>query len=159
MMLISWVVPVTFIVIVTSLWFNLKTPIATHAIIWLFLVLEFLLCAIVIFCFASMLRVVWKLERSTRILAKKSRFNHQVFFKIEERPADKMMAIVVGFFLFCYGLLLRCSVVYILNDHKPCSDLDCKIPILLLNSAVNPLVYAIFKRDIKNEFIRLLSKR
>ena len=106
-----------------------------------------------------MLRVVWKHERYARILAKQLRFNHQVFYKNQDRPAVKMMAIVVGLFLFCYGLSLRCSVVYILNDYKPCNDLEYKIPVVLLNSAVNPLVYAIFKRDIKNEFKRVLSKR
>ena len=108
MMLISWAVPITFIVIVTSLWFNLKT-IAINTIGWLCLVLEFSLCAIVILCFASMLRVVWKHEQYARILAKQLRFNHQVFYKNQDRPAVKMMAIVVGLFLFCYGLSLRCS--------------------------------------------------
>jgi len=159
MTLISWAVPVMFIVIVSSVWFNLKTHIAISAIGWLCLVLELPLCLLVIFCFASILRVVWKHERSARTLAKQLRFNHQVLFKTQEKPVIKMMAIVLGLFLFCYGLFLRCSFVYILNDHKPCSDLEYKIPIAVLNSAVNPLVYAIFKRDIKNEFKRLLFKR
>ena len=152
MMLISWAVPVTFIVIASSVWFNLKTHLAISAIGWLRLVLELPLCAVAIFCFASMLRVVWKHERSARTLAKQLRFNHQVFFKTQEKTAVKMMAIVVGLFLFCYGLFLRCSFVYILNDHKPCNDLEYTIPIVVLNSAVNPSVYPVFKRDVKNEF-------
>ena len=45
--------------------------------------------------------------------------------------------------------------MYIVNDNKPCNHLEYKLPIAVLNSAVNPLVYAIFKRDIKNEFKRL----
>ena len=49
MMIISWAVPVTFIVIVSSLWFNLKITIAINTIGWLGLVLELQLCASVIF--------------------------------------------------------------------------------------------------------------
>jgi len=99
-----------------------------------------------------MLRVVWKHERSARTLAKQLRFNHQVFFKTQEKTAVKMMTNVVGLSLFCYGLFLRCSFGYILNDHKPCNDLEYKIPIVVLNSAVNLLVYVVFKRDVKKEF-------
>ena len=32
-----------------------------------------------------------------------------------------------------------------------------KIPFLVLNSAINPLAYAFFKRDIKKEFKRLVG--
>ena len=78
--LISWWVAVTFIVIATSLWFNLKT-IAIHTIGWLCLVLEFLLCAIVIFWFASTLRVVLKHDRSARFLAKQLRFKYLRWIK------------------------------------------------------------------------------
>ena len=159
MMVISWAFPLTFVIIVSSLWLTLKTAIVNNTIGWLCLILELLLCAIVIFCFASMLRVVWRHERSARTLVKQLRFNHQAFFKTQEKPAVKMMAIVIALFVSCYGLFLRCSFVHILNDHKPCKDLEYKIPIAVLNSAVNPFVYATFKRDIKNEFKRLLHKR
>ena len=120
------------------------------------MLLELLLCAIVSFCFASMLGVVWKHERSARILAKQLRFNHQVLRKTEGKSAVKMMGIVLGLFLISYGIVLRCSFVYILNGDKPCNDLHYKVPILVLNSAINPLAYAIYKRDIKKEFRRLI---
>jgi len=69
-----------------------------------------------------------------------------------------MMAIVIGVFLVGYAIALRCSFVYILNGDKPCHDLQYKIPILVLNSVINPLSYAIFKRDIKKDFERLIYK-
>ncbi|CAH3133319.1 unnamed protein product [Pocillopora meandrina] len=37
---------------------------------------------------------------------------------------------------------------------KPCNDVYYKIPILVLNSAVNPLAYSFFKRDVKKEIKR-----
>ena len=69
-----------------------------------------------------------------------------------------MMAFVIGVFLLGYAIDLRCSFVYILNTDKPCNDRQYKLPILVLNSAVNALAYAMFKRDIKKEFQRLIYK-
>lgn len=157
MISLSWAIPVGFNVLVVSsrpLWF--KMPVIINIVGWFYTVFELLLSGIVIFCFASMLRVVCKHTRSSRTLAKQLRFNHRVFFKSQERSAVKMMAIVIGLFLVCYGVFLRCNFVFFFNDHKPCNDLQYKVPILVLNSAVNPLAYAIFKRDIKKEFKRLL---
>ena len=158
MILVSWIIPGIFSLLVSLLSLNLTMPIAVNIIGWLCLVLELSLCAVVIFCFASMLRVVWKHERSARILTKQLRFNHQLLRKTEGKSAVKMMAIVICVFLIVYGIALRCSFVHILNGDKPCNDRQYKVPILLLNSAINPLAYAIFKRDIKKEFKRLLFK-
>jgi len=158
MMLISWAIPIMFSVFVSLLWFNFKTPLSITIIGWFCLVLEVPFCSIVIFCFACMLRVVWKHERSARILAKQLRFNHQVWRKTEGKSAVKMMAIVLGLFLIKYGIALRCSFVHILDDNELCNDLHYKVPIVVLNSAINPLAYAIFKRDIKKQFKRILYK-
>ncbi|XP_073228523.1 uncharacterized protein [Porites lutea] len=45
----------------------------------------------------------------------------------------------------------------ILFHTTSCRDENYKIPFLVLNSAINPLVYAFFKRDIKKEFKRLVG--
>ena len=151
MILISWAVPITLSVFASLLWFNFKTPLSITIIAWFCFVLEVLLCGIVIFCFACMLRVVWKHKRSARILAKQLQFNHHVLGKTEGKSAVKMMAIVLGLFLISYGIALRCNFVLSLGSNKPCNDLQYKVPIVVLNSAINPLPYAIFKRDIKKE--------
>ena len=113
--------PVKFRVFVPLQWFNSKKALTTKMIGWLYTALELLFCAIVIFCFESMIRVVWKHERSGRILTKQLRFNHQVSRKTEGKSAVKMMAIVISLFLICYGIALRCSFVHILNGDKPCN--------------------------------------
>jgi len=82
-------------------------------------------------------------------LANQLWLNYPIFIKTHEKPAVKIMAIVLGLFLFCHGLFLRCCFVHILNDHRPCNDLEYKLPI-----AVNPLVYAILKRDIKETSLK-----
>ena len=160
MISLSWTFSVAFNVILSSLRYSSKTTsVRNIAVYWFYVVFELSLCGIVIFCFTSMLSVVCRHDRSARRLAKQVRFNHQTFFKTQDKSAFKMMAIVVCLFLVSYGLLLRCSFVLIFSDQKLSNDRHYKTPIVLLNSAVNPLAYAIFKRDIKKEFRRLISKR
>ena len=71
-----------------------------------------------------------------------------------------MMGLVIGVFLVCYGMYLRCSFLILFQTtitSSPCIDENYKIPVLVLNSAINPLAYAFFKRDIKKEFKRLVG--
>ena len=102
-------------------------------------------------------------DQSARTLAKQLRFNHQVTFKIhQDRSAVIMMGLVIGVFLVCYGMYLRCSFLILFQTSttitsSPCHDEHYKIPVLVLNSAINPLAYAFFKRDIKKEFKRLVG--
>ena len=79
-----------------------------------------------------------------------------------EKSAVIMMGIVIGVFLVCYGMYLRCGFRILFettgtSGSSPCKDENYKIPILVLNSAINPLAYAFFKRDIKKEFKRLVG--
>ena len=53
--------------------------------------------------------------------------------------------------------MMRCSFL-LLTDQK-CNDFLYKIPLEVINSGINPIAYAFFKRDIKQECKRLLFKR
>ena len=120
----------------------------------IFVCFELLPCAMLIFSFVSMLRVVCKHNKNALSLAKQLRFNHLVFVKTQEKSAVIMMGIVIGLFLLCYGIYLRCTFVLIFSAGQiPCND-QFKIPILVLNFAVNPLAYSFFKRDINKEIKR-----
>ena len=123
---------------------------------WIYIIFfEFLPCFVLVFCFASMLRVVYKHERAARILAKQLHFNHHFLFKSEEKSTVKIMAVVIGLFLLANSCSLRCSLVYLLYTEKtPCNDQEYKIPLIVLNSAINPVAYALLKRDIKEEVKR-----
>ena len=95
-------------------------------------------------------------DQSARTLARQLRFNRQVSFKTHrEKSAVIMMGIVIGVFLVCYGMYLRCG--FLLLSSSQCDNENYKIPILVLNSAINPLAYAFFKRDIKKELKRLVG--
>ena len=102
-----------------------------------------------------MLRVIWKHDRAARTFVKQLSFNHRVVFKAHERSAVKMMAVVINLFLLCYVVHLRCSFLSVLNVQTLCNDIEYKVPMLVLNSAVNPVAFAFFKRDIKKTLLRV----
>ena len=156
MVSLSWAIPVAIEAVYALYAFIFKTT-SLYRVCGYFVVLfiEFLPSVFLIFCFVSMLYVVCKHNRATRSLAKQLRFNHHVFFKTQEKSAVIMMGIVIGLFLLCYGIQLRCTFLRIFSaTEKPCSDQEFKIPILVLNSAVNPLAYSFFKRDINKNIKR-----
>ena len=158
----SWVLTVSYNVLTFILYIfyfeKIRVP-----FIWLTIILEFLPCVVLILCFVSIIFHVCRHDHSARTLAKQLRFNHQVSFKIHhERSAVIMMGLVIGVFLVCYGMYLRCSFLILFQTSttitsSPCHDENYKIPVLVLNSAINPLAYAFFKRDIKKEFKRLVG--
>ena len=152
----SWVLPLSFNVLKVTLYtFYFKTlpvPFIWPSIIFF----EFLPSAVLMLFFVSMIFHVHRHGRSARIVAEQLRFNHQMSFKIHhERSAVIVMGLVIGVFLVCYGMYLRCS--FTLFHTTSCNDENYKIPFLVLNSAINPLVYAFFKRDRKKEFKRLVG--
>ena len=107
-------------------------------------------CVVLILCFISMTFQVRKHNRSARIVAEQIRFNHRVCFKTHhEKSVVIMMGIVLGMFLVCYGMYLRCSFLLLFQPtitSSQCSDKMYKIPVVVLNWAINPLAYAFFKR-------------
>ena len=154
---LSWVLTVSYNVLESTLCIVLYQNHTCPFTIWVMtIVFEILPCAILILCFVSVVFHVRRHDRSARTLAKQLRFNHQMSFKIHhEKSAVIMMGLVIGVFLVCYGMYLRCS--FLLLSSLPCKDKNYKIPTLVLNSAINPLAYALFKRDIKKEFKRLVG--
>ena len=153
----SWALPVSYNALKDTLCIVLfQSNTSKCPLIWPTIISEFLPCVVLILCFVSMIFHVCRRDQSARTLAKQLRFNHQVSFKTHhEKPAIIMMGVVIGVFLFSYGIYLRCS--FLILSSSQCNDENYKIPFLVLNSAINPLAYAFFKRDIKKEFKRLVG--
>ena len=157
MIFVSWAIPVGFVI--TSLLFFLPAPVKWNFVNIFAMFWEIFSCCFLIFCFSSMILVVYKHDRSSATLAKQLRFNHRsLTVRSTDRSAVTMMAIVIVVFLVCYAIYLRCSLVSLLY-YPRCNDKVYKIPMLVLNSAINPWAYAFFKRDIKKEIIKKLICR
>ena len=158
MIFFSWAIPVVLDILPLCSLISSK-PVFSDIFIWLGIILfEFSSCLMLIFCVGSMVHIVLKHDRAARMLAYELRFNHRVPFKTREKATVKIMAIVVGLFLLCYGIYIRCTILAVVYSAK-CEDDEYKIPVLVLNSVVNPFVYALLKRDIKKEFKKMTFKR
>ena len=153
---LSWALPVGYTTLRHTLCIVLFQKNKACPFLWLIIIPLFLICVVLIVCFVSMIFHVCRHDQAARTLAKQLRFNHQVSFKTHrEKSAVIMMGIVIGVFLVCHGMYLRCAFLRLSSSR--CNDIKYKIPILVLNSAINPLAYAFFKRDIKKEFKRLVG--
>ena len=158
MVLTSWGIPflfaVTLVSIKLSAWDRTQTMSS-----YLYLLFEIILCVILIFFLASMFFVVYNLNSRDRTLAKQLRFNHVVIrAKTHNTSAVKWVALLTCVFLSCYGIMMRCSLLLVTGNNS-CNDFYFKIPLQVINSGINPIAYAFFKRDIKQECKRLLFKR
>ena len=97
MVSLSWAVSFAFVTVVTI--YKLLPEdhlILFHFSLCLVMITEFFPSVMLIFCFVSMLKVVFKHIRAARSLAKQLRFNHWVFFKTQEKSAIIMMGIVIS---------------------------------------------------------------
>ena len=143
----SWALPVSYITLRNTLCIVLFQKQACP-FIWLIIIPLFLTCVVLILCFVSMIFHVCRHDQSACTLARQLRFNHQVSFKTHrDKSAVIMMGIVIGVVLVCYGMHLRCGFLILLSSR--CNDENYKIPILVLNSTINPLAYAFFQKRHK----------
>ena len=158
MVLTSWGIPFLFTLTLVSI--KLSAIDRTKTIPgYLYLLFEIILCIILIFFLVSMFLVVYNLNSRDRTLAKQLRFNQLVTrAKTQKTSAVKWVALITFVFLSCYGIMMRCSLL-ILTGHKCGNDFHYKLPLQAINSGINPLAYAFFKRDIHQECKRLLFKR
>ena len=158
MVLTSWGIPFLFSLTVSlrSIGFNSTDRIRNIAG-YFYVLFEVILCIILTFCLTSMFRVVYKQNSRDRTLIMQLQFNQRVTrVKTRNMSAVKWVALVTCVFLLCYGILMRCSFL-VLTGHK-CTD-DLPVPVQVINSGLNPIAYAMFKRDKKQECKRYLFKR
>ena len=156
MVLISWGSPFLFSLPLVSIGLIAINRIETLGG-YLGLLFEVILCVILIFFLASMFFAVYSRDRT---LAKKLRPSQPVARAKTQNKASavKWVALVTCVFLSCYGIMMRCSFL-VLTGRKCGNDFYYKIPLQVINSGINPIAYAFFKRDIQQECKRLLSKR
>ena len=155
MIALPWTITVIFISLESSLWIGLNSFNMQIFMSFAIISFAFLPCCMVIFCLVSILFVVYKQNQQIHILTRQLRFNYRVSYKTYEKSAVILMSVVSGFFVAYNVLAIRCGILFFFLN-KRCSDTRYRIPMLVINSAVNPLAYAFFKRDIKKELIRLM---
>ena len=157
MVVTSWGIPFLFTLTLVSIGLIAIDRIETLGG-FLGLLFEIILCVILIFFLASMFFVVYNLNSRDRTLAKQLRFNQLVVrAKTQNMSAVKWVALITCVFLSCYGIMMRCSFLFLIG--QSCNDYHFKISLQVINSGINPIAYAFFKRDIQQECKRLLFRR
>ena len=78
----------------------------------------------------------------------------------EKKASVKMIVLIILLFVLCHiGGNYRCFC-FVFNLCVAAENLKQVIHIIfIINSAVNPLVYAVFKKDVKNELKRMVLRR
>ena len=149
----SWGAAAAFILLQSFLWVKSRGPLVADAFRWLVIIIFHAFpCVLIFFCFASMLRVIYKQRREAHVLGRQRPFNNR-----REKSALIMMSIVVALFLVYCAIYIGC-VLKVITDE--CHGYIQRIALftVILNSAVNPLAYAFFKRDIKKEIKKLTCR-
>ena len=112
-----WIVSFTLVAFKTALRLCCENPLTSIvAVVVLMISMEIVPCVLQILCFVSMLIHIWKQDRSARTLGRIS------FKTRNEKSAVIMMGIVIGVFVVCYGIYLRCSLVVPSNTNASCND-------------------------------------
>ena len=154
---LSWAFPTIFITVKASLHFAFQERHLDNIFNWLDAFnFKLVPCVMLVFCFACMLTIICKHHRKMRTLVKQIRSNATVFFRPQENAAVKIMAIVIVVFLLCSAIRFYCRLSPLSRGNIDCDILHVKILIIVLNSAVNPIAYAVYKRDIKKELKRMI---
>ena len=128
--------------------------------IWLYeTVIAMLAWVFLLFVTVRIFLVVRRIARQNAALVAQLNFNHKlqhgVAFKARETASGKIIGIVVTVFIVCYLYSTVDLVLLIAGPPPPPTALEVLILLQLLNSAVNPVAYALHKREIKRELKRL----
>ena len=110
------------------------------------------------FFLTSMFLVMYNLNSRDRTVTRQLNFNHRIVkVQTQNKPAVKWVVLVTCVFLLCYGIFLRCSLLF-LTGHKCGDDFYYKIILQVINSGINRKV-TLSSKHIKKECGRLLFKR
>ncbi|XP_068745032.1 octopamine receptor beta-2R-like [Montipora capricornis] len=121
-------------------------------------------CAMMLIIYGHILLISRKHSRQMLAMTVEQRTGNPKTLNLQQRnhesPATRVFGLVVIFFMFCWILSgyrhlcryfkLRCCI-------SPGTVIASRL-LVLLNSAINPLIYAFLKKDIKREITKRMCK-
>ena len=120
-------------------------------------------CIFLLFATVRIFLVVRRIARQNAALVAQLNFNHKlqhgVAFKAPETSSAKMIGIVVTVYLVCFLLWAVDTILYSMKLWRPYYVIEIYVILTILNSAVNPIAYAFYKRELRTELKRTFCSR
>ena len=171
MIVVSWVVPsVVSLVPVTWLYSNTneEDQLTNNKIFYTLQVVVFMFgpCLIMLIAYAVIYNIAWRQTRNIRQATRRvssvsngTRSNPIPANSTREARATlKVFGTVVVMFVVCWSISAFRTIVTQYDLMKvPVDVTNASRLLLVANSAVNPIIYALWKKDIKNEIKKLLK--
>ena len=161
LLMTAWLTPLILDTIPTLVLSNEDIPQLTSMVIF-----QFTPCIFLATATRKIIKIANNHARRTSILLKQLKFNRpsQRLRGKSEVSSARLITIMVGIFLACYisqSLSSLCACFPSCEESQPEQVVRYVLSFLLIiNSGANPFVYALFKRDIKEECSRVfLCKR
>ena len=158
---LAWCVPLTlgFIPVLCS-WLgkcNLQNKTLMFSKIVVFVVLP---CLFLLITTAQIIITARRHWRQDAHLDSQLQYNQPNHRRAKDFSTAKVIIVVVMIFLACYSVELYDSVHFIIYSSSPTEEVEKVISLLIVvNSAANPIAYALFKRDIRKELQKTLCRK
>lgn len=126
------------------------------------IIFNLLPCVVMLLIYGHIFLISQKHARQIRALVKNQRLAHPNLRQIrQERSATRVFGLVVSFFVLCWMLsAYRHFCQYFSLQCVVSLELVLTSRILMvLNSAINPFIYAFLKEDIKREVMKRICRR
>ena len=161
--IIAWIVPViSRVCIFVPVHFSNKAT-AYKYLLPMFLVMFELLPCILLSCFTfRMVYIVRKRQKSSRTIKDSATEPRSLNLRVHVRDVGranyniKVVVSVVGLFILCYSVDVYISFCHNFSLSSISPQLwNVRHLLLVTNSALNPVAYALFKRDIRQAILTL----
>ncbi len=116
------------------------------------ILLEIIPCLFLLIATIRIILTARRHERQNARLHAQLQFNQGNTRQVRDFSAARVIITVIIVYLACYCVELYSVIVFLVNSSEQTSEVSNAIYFLVIvNSAANPIAYAMFKRDIRRE--------
>ena len=159
---LAWLIPLS-VYFIPSICVSLKLfriDFKVSVIVWT-TIFEFIPCTVLLLATAQAIITSRKHSRHDAQLKSQIRYNQpNIKYVLQSASSVRVITTVVAIFLGCYAVEVYSSFCHFTALCTMSKDLFALVQFLvIINSAANPVAYSFFKRDIKQEFDKIIRRK